>query len=167
MKSSNPNKVKLSVSGKATGKIDVLRPGSSILVTPKIKNAYGLRVDYDIYPEIIVVDKAGKASWPAYDLFTVEPNEDGTAFRVTLNYASAVDVKTCKYYMHLHVYDYQLWRDVKSKAIRLPIVMGKGKVTQSTKTLTMLKKDRNNSAAFTLGVEDPTLRIVGVAIAND
>ena len=35
------------------------------------------------------------------------------------------------------------------------------------KTLILLKKDRNSSAAFTLGTENPALRITEVRITND
>ena len=77
-----------------------------------------------------------------------------------------MDITAYKLYLHLNVYDGN-GHSFRSKSFRIPITMGKVKVTQSTKAVTMLKKDRNSSAVFSLGTVDPTLKIAGVTIAND
>ena len=172
VKSSDPAKVPLTVTAKAKGKIDVLRPDSAIVLTPTIKNGYGFDLSDPNQVQLVFLRKVGKNYEPAPEgLFTAEVNETGTAFRIRMNPGFGVNHKdkADKFAVGIIVSDpADSGRMAMIKTpVNLPLTMGKAKITQSTKAVTLLKRDRNSSAAFTLDTTDPTLKITSVKITND
>jgi hypothetical protein len=171
IKSSDPAKVPLTVTAKAKGKIDVLRPDSAIVLTPTIKNGYGFDLSDPNQVRLEFLRKVDKTTYEAAPggLFTAEVNEAGTAFEIRMNPGFGVDYKKDKFAVRISVRDpadSNRMAQIKTP-VNLPLTMGKAKITQSTKTLTLLKRDKNSSAEFTLGTTDPALKITSVQITND
>ena len=170
IKSSDPAKMPLTVTAKTKGKIDVLRPDSEILLTPTIKNGYGFDLGNGNHVSLTFLRKVGKDYETARSgLFTYEVDETGTAFRIRMNPGYGVDVKKDKFAVRIAVRDpADSNRMARIKTpVNLPLTMGKAKITQSTKTLTLLKRDKYSSAVFTLTPTDPALKITSVRITND
>lgn len=140
----------VTVSLKASGQIDVLRPRTSVTLKPVIKNCY----DYTLSPGDITVTKT-------YDGKTKKKvNEDVTDhFRITVadgNYvihqmnpmeASHTDKYTVKAAV----------AGVSSKAIALKVVQGKASVKLSTNEITLLKTDCYSRAGADVVLSDQEL----------
>ena len=171
VKESDPSKVQPSVTAKVKGKLDVLRPGSEILLTPTFKNVYNVDLSNPDHVTLMFLRKEGKDTYDEVPegLFTAEVNETGTAYRIRMNPGFGVNYKKDKFVVGIVVKDPAdsgRWAPIKTP-VNLPLTMGKVKVTQSSKTVTLLKRDKNSSAVFTLGTTDPALKIAAVQITND
>ena len=169
VKLSDPEKMKPKVTAKAKGKIDVLRPDSEILLTPTFKNMYSVDLsDTDLVRLTFLRKIAGGYETAPAGLFTAEVDESGTAYRIRMTPGYGVDYKKDKFFVNVSVPDPWGYNRIgMPKPVALPLTMGSAKVTQSTKTVTLLKRDRNSSAEFTLATTDPALKIASVQITND
>ncbi|MDO4193160.1 MAG: hypothetical protein Q4D24_07645 [Erysipelotrichaceae bacterium] len=140
----------VTVALKASGKIDVLRPRTSVTLKPTVKNSY----DYTLSPGDITVTKT-------YDGKTKKKvNEDVTDhFLITLidgNYVIRLAVQdalthTDKYTVKASV------AGVSSKAVTLKVVQGKASVKLNTKEITLLKTDCYSRASAEVVLSDPEL----------
>jgi hypothetical protein len=182
-KSSDPNKVPMTVTAKASGKIDVLNPDSAVLLTPAIKNGYGIDLNNSDLVELKFYWKDGRdykqlsdaiesgEDGPEFDskLFSAEPNAEGTGLLIRMTPGYGVNHKTDRFFVKFSVTDpADDTRTAETKQyIALPLTMGKAKITQDTTALTFLKKDKNSSGSIILGTENPAHRIVGAEITND
>ena len=169
VKNSDPKKVPLTVTAKVKGKLDALSPDSAVLLTPNVKNGFGIDLSDPGQVQLAFLRKEGSRYDDAADIFTAEANEEGTGFLIRLSPGSSVDVGKDRFFVSVRVTDpSDPTREASLKTpAALPLTSGKVKITQSAKTLILLKKDRNSSAAFTLGTENPALRITEVRITND
>ena len=182
-KKPDPKKTPLTVTAKASGKIDVLNPNSAILLTPTIKNGYGIDLNDPDQVQMVIFWQytkdnselvycnfdAGLVSSDYRNFFTVEMNEEGTGFLIRMNPGYYVNHKTDKFFVDMRVIDPEEPGRVAylKSPVALPLTMGKAKITQSTKSMTFLKKDIHSSGSITLGTENPAHKITGVTITND
>lgn len=143
VKWSNPAKVPASVTLKASGSIDVIRPGTSITLTPMFKNWYG----HTLQPEDLQFYRSGTVIDPAPFHVTVK---DGS-YVITSNGAQSSAKYTVAFCAQ------QGGKTVSSKPVALKVKMGTVKVTLSTKEVTLLKNDRYDRGYFRLVVTDPTV----------
>lgn len=120
---------------KASGSIDVLRPGTQVVLTPNFKNWYG----YDLNDAELSLDP---------ELFSYDV-QDGL-FIVKAQYGAAIDPKT--------VYNVEMTLDgYTTKPVKLPVKMGSVKIDQSVKTVNLLKDDRYDTATVKLSLTDDSL----------
>ena len=128
------------VTMKAAGRIDVLRPAAtSVTLTPTVKNCYS----YELDPSMLsFYTGSGKSIQSAPDApFDVRVSEDGKSYVLTLKEGAAVNHVTAKYSAKLTVLG------TESKAYtKIPLTQSREKLRQSTKAVTLYKKDRFSSA---------------------
>lgn len=147
----NSAKVTINVSYKTVGTIDVLRQGTSVTVTPTVKNWYERDLEQG---DLHIYDSAYK---DITDKFTV--GFDGAAYRVTPKENEALNPKL-KYYAAVPK-DVTGAQNTVYKG--LPVKMGTAKITQSTKAITLSKNDLYDRQSVILSVNDPTLHDIGEA----
>ncbi|MCR5138514.1 MAG: leucine-rich repeat protein [Oscillospiraceae bacterium] len=145
----NSAKVTINVSYKTVGTIDVLRQGTSVTVTPTVKNWYERDLEQG---DLHIYDSAYK---DITDKFTV--GFDGAAYRVTPK--EALNPKL-KYYAAVPK-DVTGAQSTVYKA--LTVKMGTAKIAQSTKAITLSKNDLYDRQSVVLSVNDPTLYDIGEA----
>ncbi|MBR6206779.1 MAG: hypothetical protein IKQ73_06395, partial [Oscillospiraceae bacterium] len=99
--------------------------------------------------------------------FDVQAGENG--FRVTLKEGAAVNPASDKYYVKLTVKDpADAGRSDTTKAYTaVSVKMGAAKLTQSTKTVVLLKTDGNSSGAVSIGSGDAGLNGVSRVVFAD
>ncbi len=150
VKRSAANKVPVSVSLKAAGSIDVLRPGTSVTLTPTVKNDY----TYELAPADLKITKTydgatkAKVNVDATDLFDVSV-QNGKY--VVAEKAFGTILHTDKFSVQATV------EGVTSKAVTLKVAQGKAKVNQSVKAVTLLKTDRYSRGEVVLTLPDKAL----------
>ena len=151
-------KLPVTVTLKASGSIDVVRPGSAITLTPTVRNGYGYTLDES---SLIFYKKVGK-SFAALDdaenPFTVEM-KDGV-FLIRLRKDSGLDHTKIKYAVGLKV-DAEGWDGARSGQTKsqtaLTVKMGKVKFTQSAKSIQLLKNDVYSSGTVAVTAADPAV----------
>lgn len=150
VKWSDPIKVPVSVALKATGKIDVIRPGTSIRIVPTIKNWFG----YEPKPEdLVFYTGSGKTLQPVDGEQPFTVTVENGAYVLTSNGANS----TVKYSVG---FEADVNGDGKlntAKSIALSVKMGTAKLTASTKAVSLLKKDRYDAADISISTADRTL----------
>ena len=135
---------------KASGSIDVLRPSTSVTVTPTVKNRYG----YTLSPDDISITRT-------YDgTRKCKVQEDATGL-------FSVAVQNGKYTItalpgaHLsHADKFSVQADMaglRSKAVALSVKQGSARLGLSSKSVTLLKTDRYSRGNLLLSVMDPSL----------
>lgn len=144
VKWSDPSKVKPVVTLKVSGSIDVVRPGSYVKVTPDVKNSY----NYDLKPEDLQFYE-GSAMVSGTDLFDVTV-ENGSYIIMNKGASSASKYSVAYTGMVDGV-------RMSTKPVSISVKMGTAKMTQSTKEVTLLKKDRFDSAIVHLAPADGAL----------
>ena len=145
VKWSVPAKVKPSVTLKVTGFIDVVRPGSTVTVTPTVKNCYTYVPDK---ADLHIWKQNGKAfediTGTARNPFDVSV-ENG-AF--VLRQSGFIDHRTDKFKVSLSAeMDGQ---SVNSAQAAVTVKMNAVKLAQSVKAVTLSAKDRNDRATVRL-----------------
>lgn len=126
---------------KASGSIDVLRPGTSVTVTPTFKNWYG----YDLSTAELVLEKE-LFNWVFAD----------GVFVVTAKNGANINAKA--------VHTVSMTLDGRtSAAVKLPVKMGTAKVMQDVKAITLSRNDRYNRQSVVLSLADQTLYDIGDA----
>lgn len=148
-------KLPVTVTLKAKGNIDVIRPDSAITLTPTVKNAYNYASGLVFYK---MVGKNPVQLGEEENPFDWQKNDDGS-YEIRLAKNSGVNHVTDKYAVGLKV-TVQGWdgqRDYQTKSpTTLSIKMGSVKFSQSTKSVQLLKKDANSSGTVVVSVTDPT-----------
>lgn len=136
----------VSLTLKATGSIDVLRPGTAVTLTPTFKNAYNVALS----PSDITVTRTlkTKVSEDVTSLFDVQVAAG--QYIITAK-AGAVLSHADKYTVKA------VCGGVTSKDVVLKLVQGKATVSQSTKAVTLLKTDRYSRGQVLLYLTDPTI----------
>ncbi len=154
VKESAAGKVQPSISLKASGSIDVLRPGTRVTLTPTVKNCFTQTLSPGDLTVTRTYDSARKAyvSEDVTDWFNVTL-EDGKYVvapksGVALCHADKFNVKAV-----VQAADAALY----SNAVTLKVAQGKVKVKQSVKSITLLKYDRYSEGEVRLTLADPTL----------
>lgn len=137
VKWSDANKVPVSVTLKAAGSVDVIRPDTAITLTPAFKNWFGFNPS-----ENDLVFYKNKAEITGKVPFTVTV-EDGK-YVLTNNGADSSAKYTVAFRAPIN------GQVITSKAVSLAVKMGKVTVTQSTKTVKLLKNDRYDSKTVQL-----------------
>ena len=160
VKFSDPAKVRPGVTLNAKGAIDVIRPDSSVTVTPMVKNCPSYLPVYDMSRQDLVF---WKQNGKAFDRITDEDDnpffvrvEDG-AFVLTLKPGADIDLSQDKFKVSLdaEVRDNndQVIAHLESPQISVSMKMGTAKVAQSTKAVTLLNDDRFDRGVITLTPE--------------
>lgn len=151
VKWSLPAKVPVSVTLKAKGSIDVIRPASEIQLTPTVKNWFGFEPKAD---DLVFYTGTGRTM--------TEIPKDAVPFNVTVQ--KGVYVLTSNGANSAMKYSVSFKSDVKgdgteiiSKAAPLTVKMGSSKLTQSTKAVSLLKKDCYDNAEVRFTTLDTTL----------
>ncbi len=158
VKESAASKVQPSVSLKAAGSIDVLRPGTTVTVTPTVKNCF----HYELSPADV------KVVWTYDGALKEKLDEDVTElFNISVENGKYVLTRRAEIagdFVLGHMHKYSVQATVRTedgpltaKAVSLKVVQGKAKVVQSTKAVTLLKQDRFSEGEVRLTLTDPTL----------
>ncbi len=157
VKSSDPAKVAPSVTLKASGKLDVIRPASSIVLTPTMKNWYGHELSAD---DLIFYKGTGKSAVEITEAeeipFAVKPVEPGEK-TFTLTLKESINYKTEKYSVGMRDRSVEGSRALTKTPLTLTVTMGSVKLTQSTKSVELLRYDRFSNADLVIGTTDGTL----------
>ncbi|MDO4991145.1 MAG: hypothetical protein Q4E45_11635, partial [Eubacteriales bacterium] len=148
VKWSQPAKVPASVTLKATGAIDVIRPGSVVTVTPTVKNCFTYVPavsDLHIYKQEgkNFVDVTNTAENP----FAVRVENGAFVLRPTVS----LNHKTDKFRVSLKTT--MDGRQVMSPQVAVTVKMGTSKIAQDVKAVTLLKDDRYDRAVLRLTPE--------------
>lgn len=141
VKWSDPVKMTPSVSLKASGSIDVIRPATSIKLTPTFKNWFGANLTAS---NLVFYENKVPVNGAAPFNVTVE---DG-AFVLTNRSASYSSKYTVAFQGVVN------GRVVTSKPIALSVKCGTIKVVQSTKSVTLLRSDRFDSQIVEIDLPD-------------
>ncbi len=155
VKWSNPDKVKVSGKLKAAGKLDPLRPQSSLLLTPQFKNCFGCEpkaADLAFYRSYKDPVTKKTVTVPADDFFRVE-EEDGS-FRVWLTAAAAYS-KADKVKAELRFE--ANGASCTTPQISLSVKPGSAKLSAAPTGITLLAGDRYSSGSFRITAADPSL----------
>ncbi len=150
---------KVSVTLKASGSIDVVRPLSSVTLKPTIKNCY----EYTLTPLDITVTKT-------YDGKTKKKvSEDVTGYF----YITVVDgkyvIRPLSSGMVSHADKFTIKATVEgvtSKAVTLKVVQGKASVKLSAKEVTLLKTDRYSRAQVDVVLSEAQLSVARVVMVS-
>ncbi|MCR5135929.1 MAG: leucine-rich repeat protein [Oscillospiraceae bacterium] len=153
VKATPASKAAITVTLKAKGSIDVIRPGTSIVLTPTVKNA----ADYVPDPaDLIFYSGSGKNAARIKD-----PNKipfdvatDGTAFILTRR--AAFDHTKQKYAVGLSINMDGRTGTTKSP-VALNVKMGSAKLVQNVKTLELPTTDRYAYGSLMISSDDATL----------
>lgn len=143
VKWSDPNKVPVSVTLKASGSIDVIRPGTAITLTAAFKNWFSY-----VPSENDIVFYKNKVEMTENIPFTVKI-ENGN-YVISGNGADSSAKYTVAFRAMIG------GKQIVSKAIPLSVKMSAVKVSQSVKTISLLKKDRFDSKILEITVPDGT-----------
>ena len=138
-------KSEVSVTLKTTGKIDVIRDGSAVTVTPTYKNCTTPGAKENL---VILNSK----NVPVNDLFRIEPNGNG-AYTVTKAEGAALTAGTYKIMMEAKVGE----QEFASKAVKLSVTMASPKLTVKTSGTTLFAKDKNDRALVWFEAKDAAL----------
>ena len=139
-----------SVTLKAKGGIDVIRPASAVTITPTVKNLYG----WELAEGIVTITR----TYDSAERKTV--SEDVTArFDVTPeNGAYVIAKRAGAEVSHLDKFTVTVTLEgVPSRTLALPVKMGSAKVTQSAKTVNLIKTDKFSRGVVKLAAADETL----------
>ena len=166
-KFSDADKVSIKASLATSGKIDVIRPNSSVVVKPKITNCYTYVPDLS---DLIIYSVSGKKTEPIgtgenNPIFDVVIDASGN-FVLTRKANVPINVKTQKFSVSLQfVAD---GKTVATKApVKLPLVMGSAKLSVDPKTIQLLKNDKYTYATVKVSVTDSALSAISqVRIEN-
>ena len=137
------------VTAKAKGNIDVLRPDStSVILTPSFKNCY--EYEFDSF----TVQNKSKAD--VTEKFDYEPLDDGS-IRIFIREGAAVS-HADKYKISLkYKINNSDTKIIESKPVTLNVKQGKAAVSISSKKVTLFKNDRFSTGEVTIRITDPTL----------
>ena len=155
------NKSAVTSTLKAKGRIDVIREGSAVVLTPGYKNcASGTERQ-----EILVFRQVnGKQAVEVNDLFAYTANTNGT-FTVTQAEGATLD-HSRKYTVQMVTYMDGV-RICASKPITLPVKMGTAKLTLAAKDKALFAKDVHDRAVFHVNSPDVSVNQVSKVEIKD
>ena len=137
--------LEMCVTLKATGFIDVIRPESAVTITPTVKNMQGA-----VLKETdLTITRSSDGKTGLFDVTVVNGK-----YVITAKPGAGVS-SLDKYTVKATVEGIGL-----AKPLALSVKMGTAKVTQSAKSVTLLKTDRNSQATVKLSVADETLSAI-------
>ena len=131
---------------KATGSIDVLRPSTQIELKPTYKNWYNANLwDAKLYVNGEEIEQTPFECYQMYDRLLVR-----------LKYGENIDPKQ-SFQLTMRLEDYT------TKPVKLPVKMGTAKIVQSTKTVTLSKSDCFDRKSVFLSLDDQTMYDIRLA----
>lgn len=135
---------------KATGRIDVVRDGSVVTVTPAYKNATALTPWQE---ELFIYSSEDGYSEPVKDLFCIEPNGSGgytitKAEGAVLDHSSKYKVKLVSTYQDVNV---------ETALVSFSVSMGSARLTTQFSDTTLFAKDVHDRALVWFESQDLTL----------
>lgn len=145
VKSTALAKLPASASLKAKGSIDVIRPATSVTLTPAVKNLYLYTLDE---ASLVIGTMVNKVFTPMENA-PFDVSYDGTVF--TLKAKDGIQ-SAVKYYAVLKVNE-----NLSSKAAAVSVKMGKAKITSDVKEVSLFARDRYCTADINLGTADTAL----------
>ena len=145
---------KITPSIKASGKLDVIRDGSAITITPSYKNCIASTAKTE---QIVFLSSADKYTAPVEGLFDVQPDGKG-GYLITKAEGAQID-HTLKYKARL-IATIGGFTET-SKDISISVTMGSAKLTAAAMSDVMFAKDRHDEVIFWFDTTDSTLN--GVA----
>ncbi len=162
IKTTDARKVTPQVTLKTAGKIDVIRPDTSVTITPTLKNIYGYEPELN---SLCFWKKSGSkytqvGTGENSDIFYTELSDTG--FEIWLWEGSGVNHKTDKFFVTLTVTDTN-GKSGTSKYAAIPLTMGSVKLAQSTKAITLLKNDIHSSGTIIITVSEEGLTELDMA----
>ena len=145
---------------KVSGKVDVIRDGSAVTVTPVYKNRSTAKPTEET---LYIYSSADGYTTPVNDLFNIESNGKG-GYSVTRNEQAELN----------HTYKYQVnvvskfgEMEVKSAKTPMTVTMGSAKVKVKAENKTLFAKDRNDCALVWFESSDRNLnQVTGIKIAD-
>lgn len=132
VKWSDPAKISVSASLKASGSIDVIRPDTAAVLTPTFKNLYGFQLSESnlvFYKNKTAI--TGKVPFTVKvenGAYVISNNGADSSAKYTVSFKAVVNGKT-----------------VTSSPTTLPVKMGTLKAVSNVKSVTLLKNDRYDS----------------------
>ena len=134
---------------KAAGKIDVIRDGSALTVTPTYKNC----ITTTHAEETVTISNSKKED--VTSLFTITPNGKG-GYTVTKAEGAALPTGTYKVKLAANFGAVE----IASKEVSMSVAMGAAKLTTVTTDTTLFAKDKNDRALVWFEAADATLNEV-------
>lgn len=158
VKATEPSKAAPSVTLKAVGKLDVIRPESFITLTPTMKNWYDHELSAD---DLIFFKGTGKNAVPITieddNPFEIDPVQEGNkTFTIRLKSDVKVNYKSDKYSVGMRDGSKPDSLELTKSRVTLSITMGTAKFTQSTKTVDIVNRDRYSYGTLRLTPTDDT-----------
>jgi hypothetical protein len=136
----------VTVTLKTSGKIDVIRDGSAVTVTPAYKNI----LDTSAAEEELFIYNSKKVQ--VNDLFHIEPNGDGS-YTITKAEGAALTAGTYKIKLAAKIGE----QEIESKQISLSVTMATPKLTTLTSDTTLFAKDKHDRAMVWFETADTAL----------
>ena len=140
---------KVTSSLKISGKVDVIRNGSEITVTPSYKNCVA---DTTRSEELFIYSSADNYQTPVNDLFSITPNENGGYTIKRAEGAALNHTKKYKVRLETTIGD----TPVKSALTSITVTMGSPKISMETQSKTLFAKDKNDLVVFWFDINDTT-----------
>lgn len=150
LKWSLPSRVPISVTLKATGAIDVIRPGTSIRIVPTVKNWFGFEPQAK---DLVFYTGSGKTIAEITGELPFNVSVEDGAYILTSNGANS----TVKYSVGFRADVKGDGSEITAKPIALSVKMGSAKLTADVKAVTLLKKDRYDTASVCFIPADDSL----------
>lgn len=153
VKWTDPAKVKPTVTLKASGSIDVLRPGTAVTLSVTVKNCYTHVLNPAELVFTLTEGKVKTTMTAAESPFAVETTETG--FVLTVREGAAINHKTQKYTVGLNAQPDG--KAVSAKAVSVSVKQGSVKLTADVKELSFSMRNPNSRGTVTLTPTDATL----------
>lgn len=155
------NKSTVTATLKASGKIDVIRDGSSVTVTPAYKNS---NAQTEKTERLAFYKEAGKTLEPADDLFTYESNGNG-GYTVTKAKGAKLN-HSGKYRVEL-VAVFGKTYEVRSNPVTISVKQGSAKVKLTEVKTTLFSRDKYDRAEFVISGTDGALNAIKTVEIKD
>ena len=150
VKWSNPKNVPAGITLKTSGSIDVLRPATAITIKPTYKNLFA----YEPKAEDIHIYKTeSKQTSECNSLFNISVVNG--SFVITQAEDAWINHATMKFKVKM-VAEVN-GKEISSAFVNLSVKQGTGKITQSTKTVSLSVNDRYDSQKFSLSPSDSAI----------
>ena len=154
VKFTEKEKVQRSVTLKARGLIDVIRPETAVTLTPTFRNCFTHvpeKKDLVFYKGAARVEVGNGEDNPYFNV-----DMAGNDYVITAKDDSGINYKTDKFAVGMRFIEDGTVVETKSP-MNLTVKMGSAKFSQSTKEVTLLQNDRHSSGIIKIIVTDPTL----------
>ena len=167
LRKSDPAKVKPSVTLKASGAIDTIRPATAITLTPTLKNYYGELSVKDLKFKILEGKEDVTGDYLDRIPFNCEYRNGVFVLTRNLDHENPLPLGYLKVQAYLSV-DYKDANDkdqnFASKPVALSVKTGSAKITANVKSVTLLKNDDFSTATIKLSRPAGVSEIYGVYV---